>query len=187
MCSLRFAQPRDAAACRLIYAPYIETTVTFETALPSVEEFAARLQNYGAVYPWLLAEEEGQPLAYAYAHRAQERAAYDWNAELSVYVSQHARGRGLGTRLYGALLALLEQQGVRNAYGVIALPNDASQALHDKLGFRPLGIYHRTGYKHGRWCDVIWYERQLGSFDEAPQPLRPIGAVAQREEMLREF
>ena len=111
---LRFADEHDAAACLAIYAQYIDTSITFETALPSEDEFAGRIRSYGAVYPWLIAEEEGKILAYAYAHRAQERAAYDWNAELSVYVSKNAAGRGLGTRLYRALLALLKEQGVRN-------------------------------------------------------------------------
>ena len=140
--NLRFADEHDAAACLAIYAQYIDTSITFETALPSEDEFAGRIRSYGAVYPWLIAEEEGKILAYAYAHRAQERAAYDWNAELSVYVSKNAAGRGLGTRLYRALLALLKEQGVRTAYGVVTMPNDASAALHRKLGFGLLGTYH---------------------------------------------
>lgn len=89
--NLRFADEHDAAACLTIYAQYIDTSITFETALPSEDEFAGRIRSYGAVYPWLVAEEDGEILAYAYAHRAQERAAYDWNAELSVYVSKTRR------------------------------------------------------------------------------------------------
>mgnify|MGYP001025195940 CR=1 FL=1 len=120
--NLRFADEHDAAACLAIYAQYIDTSITFETALPSEDEFAGRIRSYGAVYPWLIAEEEGKILAYAYAHRAQERAAYDWNAELSVYVSKDAAGMGLGTKLYRALLDLLRKQGVRTAYGVGTMP-----------------------------------------------------------------
>ena len=104
---LRFADEHDASACLAIYAQYIDTSITFETALPSEAEFAGRIRSYGAVYPWLVAEEDGKILAYAYAHRAQERAAYDWNAELSVYVSKDAAGMGLGAKLYRALLDLL--------------------------------------------------------------------------------
>jgi len=92
--NLRFADEHDAAACLAIYAQYIDTSITFETALPSEDEFAGRIRSYGAVYPWLIAEEDGEILAYAYAHRAQERAAYDWNAELSVSVSKNAAGGG---------------------------------------------------------------------------------------------
>ena len=180
---LRFADPRDTAACLAIYAQYIDTSITFETALPSEDEFAGRIRAYGTVYPWLVAEENGEILAYA--HRAQERAAYDWNAELSVYVSKDAAGRGLGTRLYRALLALLKEQGVRTAYGVVTMPNDASAALHRKLGFRQLGIYHNTGYKNGSWRDVVWFETHIGSFDGVPEPIRPIGQLADREAVLR--
>lgn len=184
---LRFADERDTAACLAIYAQYIDTSITFETALPSEAEFAGRIRSYGAVYPWLVAEEDGEILAYAYAHRAQERAAYDWNAELSVYVSKNAAGRGFGTRLYRALLALLKEQGVRTAYGVVTMPNDASAALHRKLGFRQLGVYHSTGYKNGSWRDVVWFEKHIGSFDGAPEPLRPIGQIADREAVLRAY
>ena len=151
--NLRFADEHDAAACLAIYAQYIDTSITFETALPSEDEFAGRIRSYGAVYPWLIAEEDGNVLAYAYAHRAQERAAYDWNAELSVYVSKDAAGMGLGTRLYRALLELL----------------------------------HNTGYKNGRWRDVVWFEKHIGSFDGAPELLRPISQIADREAVLRTY
>ena len=184
---IRFADPGDAAACLAVYAQYIDTSITFETVLPSEAEFSGRIRSYGAVYPWLIAEEDGHVLAYAYAHRAQERAAYGWNAELSVYVSRDAAGRGLGTKLYTVLLALLQKQGVRTAYGVVTMPNDASSALHQKLGFRTLGTYRNTGYKNGRWRDVVWFEKHIGSFDGAPEPLRPIGQIADREAVLRAY
>ena len=174
---IRFADPGDAAACLAVYAQYIDTSITFETVLPSEAEFSGRIRSYGAVYPWLIAEEDGRVLAYAYAHRAQERAAYDWNAELSVYVSRDAAGRGLGTKLYTVLLALLQKQGVRTAYGVVTMPNDRSRALHEKMGFRLLGTYHKSGYKNGAWRDVVWFEKHIGSFDGVPAPLIPIGGI----------
>ena len=184
---IRFADPGDAAACLAVYAQYIDTSITFETVLPSEAEFSGRIRSYGAVYPWLIAEEDGHVLAYAYAHRAQERAAYDWNAELSVYLAKRAAGRGLGTTLYGALLALLQKQGVRNVYGIVTLPNPASEALHRAFGFRTVGAYDRSGYKNGRWLDVGIFEKQIGSFDGEPEPLQPIGAIADREEILRVY
>lgn len=184
---LRFADEHDASACLAIYAQYIDTSITFETALPSEAEFAGRIRSYGAVYPWLVAEEDGKILAYAYAHRAQERAAYNWNAELSVYVSKDAAGMGLGTKLYRALLDLLRKQGVRTAYGVVTMPNDASAALHRKLGFQLLGTYHNTGYKNGRWRDVVWFEKHIGSFDGVPEPLCPIGQIADCEAVLQPY
>lgn len=183
---IRFAEPSDARACLAVYAQYIDTAITFETVLPSEAEFAGRIRDYGAVYPWLLAEANGTVCAYAYAHRAQERAAYGWNAELSVYVSKDAAGQGLGTRLYRTLLELLAWQGVRTAYGVVTMPNEASAALHRKLGFHLLGTYHNTGYKNGRWRDVVWFEKPIGSFSGEPEPLLPIGSLAERERILQD-
>ncbi len=171
---IRFADPGDAAACLAVYAQYIDTSITFETVLPSEAEFSGRIRSYGAVYPWLIAEEDGRVLAYAYAHRAQERAAYGWNAELSVYVSRDAAGRGLGTKLYTVLLALLQKQGVRTAYGVVTMPNDASSALHQKLGFRVLGTYRNTASNTRRGRDVRWRDTPLGPITVDPQPLVPI-------------
>lgn len=182
----RFASTADAAACLAIYAQYIDTSITFEVALPTVEEFSGRIRSFGAVYPWLIAEEDGRALAYAYAHRAQERAAYGWNAELSVYVAREAAGCGLGTRLYRALLQLLQRQGVRTAYGVVTMPNDASAALHKKLGFHALGTFHNTGYKNGCWRDVVWFEKHIGSFEGEPQPLIPISRLPDREALLHQ-
>ena len=185
--NIRFATAADTGGCLAVYAEYMDTVITFETELPSHEEFAGRIRSYGAVYPWLVAEEDGVILGYAYAHRAQERAAYDWNAELSVYLARRAAGRGLGTTLYGALLALLQKQGVRNVYGIVTLPNPASEALHRAFGFRTVGAYDRSGYKNGRWLDVGIFEKQIGSFDGEPEPLQPIGAIADREELLRVY
>ena len=87
----------------------------------------------------------------------------------------------------GALLALLQKQGVRNVYGIVTLPNPASEALHRHFGFRTVGAYTRSGYKNGRWLDVGIFEKQIGSFDGEPEPLQPIGAIADREEILRVY
>ena len=156
--NLRFADEHDAAACLAIYAQYIDTSITFETALPSEDEFAGRIRSYGAVYPWLIAEEEGKILAYAYAHRAQERAAYDWNAELSVYVSKRG-GKGPRHKALLSAAGPAQEQGVTQPTALQTMPNDASAALHRKLGFGLLGTYHNTGYKNGRWRDVVWFEK----------------------------
>lgn len=185
--TLCLARAADAAACRSIYAQYIDTAITFETALPSEQEFAARIAVCGETYPWLVARQQERVVAYAYAHRAQERAAYDWNAELSVYVAREACGQGLGTTLYTALVELLRRQGVRNVYGVVVTPNAASEALHEKLGFRRLGVYRKTGYKDGAWRDVVWFEKAIGSFETVPEPLVPIGALENVQKLLADM
>lgn len=170
---LRMAEEADAAALLAVYLPYMATTITFEYTAPSEEEFAARVRDTLRDYPYLLCEEEGQVLGYAYAHRLKSRAAYQWDAELSVYISAAAWGRGIGQALYGALLALLEAQGVRNVYGVITADNERSIAFHRGMGFSDAGVHHKTGYKNGRWLDVVWLEKRLGG-EEPPVPVRPI-------------
>ena len=178
---IRFADPGDAAACLAVYAQYIDTSITFETVLPSEAEFSGRIRSYGAVYPWLIAEEDGRVLAYAYAHRAQERAAYGWNAELSIYIAKAYVGHGLGRLLYEALMELLRRQGVKTVYGVVTSPNPPSEALHQAMGFHVAARFRDAGWKNGEWHDVTWFEREIAPHDGAPQPLRPIGEVVADE------
>ena len=127
---LRLAGVSDAPALLGIYAQYMDTPVTFEYALPSPEAFAARVRDILTFYPYLVWEEDGRILGYAYAHRQAERAAFDWNAELSVYLDRAAVGRGAGRRLYGALMELLTMQGVLTAHALVTSPNPASLPLN---------------------------------------------------------
>lgn len=172
--TIRFARPEDSAALRAIYAQYIHTDITFEYELPSPEEFTRRITEFSAAYPYLVAEEEGRILGYAYAHRIWERMAYQWDAELSVYLDQEATGKGLGKRLCAVLLELLRLQGIRTVYSLVTSPNPASEALHASLGFRRIGVHENTGYKNGRWIGVIWFELNLLPFTPDPQPIRTI-------------
>ena len=176
---LRFASPEDVPALLAIYEHYISTVITFEYALPSQEEFARRVSSVSKEYPYLAAEENGVLLGYAYAHRIAERAAYGWGAELSVYLHPDAAGKGLGTRLYRALMELLRLQGVRTAYGLVASPNPASEGLHAALGFRVMGVQRKAGYKNGRWIDLLWFERAIASYDPDPAPLIPVSNLPQ--------
>ena len=175
--AMRFAAAADSAALLDIYGAYLDTPVTFELTLPTEAEFARRIADFGGVYPYLVWEEGGRPLGYAYAHRLAERAAYQWGAELSVYLAPAAVGRGLGRRLYGALTELLRLQGVRTAYGCVTLPNPASEGLHEALGFRRSGVWRRAGCKGGVWWDVAWFEKPLAPYDPSPAPIRPIGSL----------
>ena len=168
---LRYAAVEDAPALLEIYRQYIETPITFEAELPPAAEFAKRIASFGSVYPYLVAEEDGRAVGYAYAHRFAERWAYQWGAELSVYLDRACRGRGLGRRLYETLMELLRLQGVRTVYGCVALPNPRSEALHEALGFRRAAVFHSAGYRLGAWRDVAWFEREIAPYD-TPQPLR---------------
>lgn len=172
--TVRPASPADAAACAELYAHYVRTTaITFETEPPTVDQMAARIADYGATHAWLVLERDGELAGYAYGHRFAERAAYDWSCETSIYVAPGARGNGTGRALYGALLPLLAERGYRRAYAGIALPNPASMAIHDRFGFRQVGVFSRVGWKLGRWHDVAWLQRDLldGDAGEPPAPL----------------
>ena len=177
MGEIRFAAAADAAALLGIYGQYIDTPITFECARPSEEAFRRRVAEYGAACPYLVWEEDGRILGYAYAHRLGERAAYQWSAELSIYLGRDSTGRGLGRRLYGALMELLRLQGVRTAYGCVTLPNAGSEGLHAAMGFRLTGTWHRAGFKCGAWRDVGWFEKTIAPYDPSPAPVRPIGEV----------
>ena len=174
--SIRFAAPADSADLLRIYAQYIQTPVTFEYPLPTEEEFAARVAAVSRDYPYLVWEEAGRIVGYAYARRLGERAAYQWSAELSVYLDRDHTGRGLGRRLYAVLMALLRLQGVRTVYGVVTLPNPGSEGLHRGMGFHLAGTHHRAGYKNGAWRDVGWFEKAIAPYDPEPAPFRPISA-----------
>ena len=179
--NLRIACPEDARALLEIYRPYIATTVTFEYICPSPEEFAGRIAHTLERYPYLVLEEEGSPLGYAYAHPLAQRAAYGWSAELSIYLAQNTRGRGLGEKLYGALTKLLALQGVRTACALVTSPNPHSEAFHEKLGFVCTGLQEQVGYKNGRWLGVSFYQKAIGPYDEAPGPVRALGELSQEK------
>jgi phosphinothricin acetyltransferase len=161
---IRDADPsRDAAECAAIYAPSVQHGVSsFEDVPPDAIEMAARIAATIATRPWLVAELDGTLAGYAYASRHRERAAYRWASDVSVYVSADHRRRGAARALYVALLGRLADQGFRIACAGIALPNPASIALHESLGFRPVGVYRDIGFKLGRWWDVSWWQLALG-------------------------
>lgn len=178
MVRVRQATVADAAAVLAVYAPYIEdTAITFETAVPTEEAFAARMEAVIGEYPYLVVECDGAIVGFAYAHRLGERGAYAWNAELSVYFADSHQSRGWGSVLFWALVDLLSQQGVRNAYSLVTVPNEPSRRLHEKLGFELMGIQRDAGYKCGAWHDVAWLRKAIGSFDGRPDPVIPLRDV----------
>lgn len=176
MITLRFATVRDSAALVEIYRPYVErTSISFETETPSVAVFSGRIADFSEKFPYILAEEDGIALGYAYAHAFHDRAAYGWTVETSIYVAQQARSRHVGKRLYQALLDLLTLQGIRNACAVIAIPNQPSLAFHKAMGFETGGTLPDFGYKLGQWHSVVYLYKALGR--GAPGPVVPIGSL----------
>lgn len=162
MVKLRIATKEDGAALAAIYAYYVENTaITFEYAAPSAEEFAERIVHKLEKYPYIVAEENGRAVGYAYADMYRERAAFNWSCELSVYVDKNETGKGIGKLLYNALIDILRLQGFVSVVASITYPNEASVALHEKLGFSHLGTMHNIGFKFGRWLDLMWFEKRI--------------------------
>jgi phosphinothricin acetyltransferase len=184
---IRIARPDDAAAIHAIYAPSVTHGVaTFETAPPGVPAMRERILARLAHYPWLAWEKGGELLAYAYASRFRERAAYDWIAETSIYVREDAHRRGIARQLYGVLLEVMRLQGINQAVGVITLPGEPSVRLHEAMGFEPAGVWRQSGYKLGRWWDVGVWQKTLQAPPERPAPLTPF-AVLRDEAALHEL
>ena len=176
----RTARLSDAPALLEIYREYIDTPITFEYALPSVEEFKDRIRSMSEFFPYLVLEDDGGVIVgYAYAHRHMERAAYQWNAELSIYLSRALAGKGWGRRAYGLLLELLALQGMKAAYGCVTSPNPPSEKLHKSLGFELVGTYPLAGWKNGSWHSVSWFRKAIGSYEGEPQPPKAFGDLPQ--------
>jgi L-amino acid N-acyltransferase YncA len=166
---VRDANAHDAEACAAIYAPYVtDTTITFEYEPPSAAEMARRIAAAQRAHAWLVLEDDGRVVGYAYAGPYKERAAYRWSSEVSVYLEMGRRRSGSGRLLYEALFERLAERGFRTLVAVMTLPNDASEGLHRAMGFEPIGTFRRVGWKHGQWRDVAWAQRSLGADDGPP-------------------
>jgi L-amino acid N-acyltransferase YncA len=175
MIELRAVMENDADAMAEIFAHYINhTTVSFHEVPLTGDDMRARMRTQ-ARYPWLVATEErgGRVLGYAYASEHVPRAAYRWCVDTSIYLREGYGRKGVGRRLYGALLLALTDLGYVGAYAGVTLPNDASVGLHRALGFTPVGTYRNVGYKHGAWRDVICFERSLRARAERPEEPTP--------------
>lgn len=155
----------DAADILEIYSPYIkDTVVTFETAVPTVEEFAARIQSIKTRYPYLVCEVGGKVIGYAYASQHRARAAYKYSVDVSIYVDQKHHHKGVGKALYHHLFEALKGYAFYTAYAGITVPNAPSVGLHKAFGFHEVGTCHNVGYKKGKWLDVIWLEKPLKEY-----------------------
>lgn len=175
---IRLAEDDDAAGILAVYAPYVETAVTFEDTVPTPDAFRTRVAGIRAAHPYLVAERAGEIVGYAYAAAQHPRAAYRWNVELSVYLAPDARGRGVGRALYEALLDLVRAQGAKAVYALVTVPNAASERLHAALGFERIGLQPNAGWKAGAWRDVAWLRKELAAFSDDPKPPVPFPVLA---------
>ena len=171
--TIRLARSSDAARIAAIYAAHVAaSTTSFETDVPNEGEMARRITDTLHSHPWLVYEEGGEVAGYAYATKHRVRAAYQWSVEASAYVDERFRRRRIGQALYASLFRILAAQGYVNAYAGITLPNPASVALHESVGFEPIGIFRRIGFKLGAWHDVGWWQLAL-----QPHPINPPAPV----------
>jgi phosphinothricin acetyltransferase len=166
---IRDACEADAQACVEIYAPYVtESAISFESEPPQPGVMARRIADAVRTHAWLVLEEQGRVIGYAYGGPFRSRPAYDWSCEVSVYLERGRQRTGGGRALYEALLARLVERGFRTAVAGMTLPNSASVGLHRAMGFEEIGTFRRVGWKHGRWHDVAFMQRAIGTGADAP-------------------
>lgn len=159
---IRNAALSDLPVILDIYRPYIlETAITFEYDVPTLAEFETRFRTTTDKYPWLVWEEDGEILGYAYAGPFHSRAAYQWDADLSIYLRQDCRGKGIGKALYTELEYRLRELGYHVLYGIVTSANAASCRFHEALGYHPIAVFENTGVKFGRWYGITWYEKRI--------------------------
>ena len=158
---IRIANIKDVPEMLAIYAPYVEnTTVSFEYAPPTLEEFTRRFTTFTQQFPWLVWEEDGVLLGYAYASAPFSREAFGWCAEPTVYLRPEARGKNIAARLYAVLEEILWRQGYQVLYALVCGENEPSRRFHEKLGYRKTAEFPGIGFKMGRWLSLIWYEKR---------------------------
>lgn len=171
---IRRAAREDVARMLEIYAPYVrETTISFEYEPPTIDAFAARFERISARYPWIVWEEAGRVVGYAYADAAFSRAAYRWDADMSIYLDPAIRGRGIGHQMYDWLEDRLRALGYVNLYAIVTGENDISRRFHERRGYRLMGVLEKSGFKRGRWHDVYWYGLRITGDDAPTEPPRP--------------
>ena len=185
---IRFASNTDVAQILAIYAPYVKNTaISFEYSVPTLEEFTARFDTITAQFPWLVWEEDGQVLGYAYAAAPFERAAFSWCAEPSIYLCPQVQGKGIGRKLYEALEKLLRCQGYRVLYAIITTDNANSIAFHKALGYRHLANFPNCGFKLDRWHGITWLEKTLFSVDFPADSPFAISKIVKPNQNLQDF
>ena len=182
---VRLAKVEDVPQILAIYAPYVENTaISFEYTVPTMEEFTERFQNITAQYPYLVWEEDGQVLGYAYGSAPFERKAFSWCAESSIYLRQDQRGKGIGKKLQLALEALLQMQGYQILYALVTTDNPASIAFHKALGFSFLAEFPGCGWKLDAWHGLVWLEKRLNPADKMKDFPKSVAVIAENDEKL---
>lgn len=178
----RLAKGEDAAQLAAIYAPYVlNTDITYEYEVPSADEFRRRIESIQRKFPYIVAVQDDEIIGYAYASTFRSRAAYDWDAEMSIYMKEGRQGRGIGSRLYDILEKLLKAQHITNAIASITYPNPQSIAFHERRGYKTIAHFTKCGYKAGKWCDMVFMEKMLNEHSVPAVPVIPFPKLNQKE------
>lgn len=170
----------DAEELLAIYAPYVrDTAISFERTVPTLSEFRERIEKISSLFPYIKAVEDGEIIGYAYAYKFKDREAYDRSVEVTVYVRQDCRRKGIGRLLYEVLEKSLKGMGILNMNACIAVTDGEDEHLtngslyfHEKMGFRLVGTFHNSGYKFDTWYDMIWMEKIIGEHRKNPDNVR---------------
>ncbi len=166
MKKIRLAKIEDAQEILDIYAPYIlNTAISFEQVVPSIDEFEKRIADTIDLFPYLVYEEDGEILGYAYAGKHAVRHAYLYSVNVSVYISEKHQGKGIGKILYNKLFEILIEQGYYTAFSAITADNEKSIAVHTKFGFEQVGYFKNAGYKFDKWLNLVWLQKQLNDYN----------------------
>lgn len=177
--NIRVAKPEDAEELLSVYAPYVtKTAITFEYEVPGLEEFRERIRRTLQRYPYLVAQKDGELLGYAYTGAFVGRAAYDWSAEVSIYLKEDRRKMGIGRRLYQELERISKAQNITNLNACIGYPEREDKHLtmnsiqfHEHMGYEMVGVFHKCGYKFGTWYNMAWMEKIIGEHEKSPEPV----------------
>jgi len=182
--------PNDAQAALDIYAYYVNnTSITFETVVPSLEEFGKRIDDVSKNYPWLVCLQDGKMVAYAFAKIHRPTGAYLWSPEVTIYVANDFQGKGIGRKLYEALFAILKLQGFYTVFAGVVVPNPKSIGLHKALGFEEIGLFKNIGFKLGSWHSAQWFQKSLDQTElipKQPKSILEISGSAELKEILGE-
>ena len=172
--SIRFAKPEDAKELLKIYAYYVtDTAISFETEVPSEEEFKLRIEEVLKSYPFIVACKDDEILGYAYLHSFVGRKAYELSAETTIYLNPDKKKMGIGKKLYSVLEDIAKEQNITNLYSCIGYVdkedeylNNNSVQFHEHIGFRMVGKFENCGHKFGRWYHMVWMEKIIGEHKE---------------------
>lgn len=179
---IRMVKLSDSRGILALYAPFItDTTISFEYTVPSLEDFTARIEHIAAEYPYLVYIKDEKIIGYAYAHRYLERAAYQWDVEVTIYLADEAQGKGIGKILYHALEDLLQIQGIKNIYSCITANNKHSIGFHKSCGYEMVGSFTKAGYKKGCWQDVVWMQKNISPYIDNPQPPQKMQNLSEKQ------